>query len=165
MWSCDDVADYFIKLANDTGSFVSNLQLQKLVYYAQAWHLAIHGEQLFPEDFEAWVHGPVIPELYEQYQAFSWKPIQKEVTKLNLSQSVISFLDEIADVYFCCNSYELERMTQQESPWNIARGNLPIDAPSNSVIQKQWMKEYYANHAQEYYSPQVSNGAMSFAMF
>ena len=111
--------------------------------------MAIHGQPLFPEDFEAWVHGPVIPELYEQYQVFSWKPIQKEVTKLNLPQAAIGFLDEVAEVYFSCNGYELERMTQQEAPWKRARENLPIDAPSNTAIQKQWMKEYYANHVQE----------------
>ena len=39
--SCKDIADYFIWLANDTGSYLSNLKLQKLVYYAQAWYLAI----------------------------------------------------------------------------------------------------------------------------
>lgn len=63
-----DVADYFIWLANDSGSFISNLKLQKLVYYAQAWYLAIYGQSLFDEDFEAWVHGPIIPSLYQKYK-------------------------------------------------------------------------------------------------
>ncbi|MBW4622042.1 MAG: DUF4065 domain-containing protein [Cyanosarcina radialis HA8281-LM2] len=63
MRSCFDVASYFIDLANKTGNTVNNLKLQKLVYYSQAWHLAIHGTPLFEEDFQAWIHGPVIPEL------------------------------------------------------------------------------------------------------
>lgn len=65
--TCFDIAKHFIRFANEEGSFISNLKLQKLVYYAQAWHLAIHGTPLFEEDFEAWVHGPVIPSLYQKY--------------------------------------------------------------------------------------------------
>jgi uncharacterized phage-associated protein len=70
-----EVANYFIWLANETGSFLSNLKLQKLVYYAQAWHLALEESPLFEEDFEAWIHGPVLPTLYQKYESFSWKPI------------------------------------------------------------------------------------------
>jgi uncharacterized phage-associated protein len=49
--SCFDIADYFIRLANETGSFISNLKLQKLVYCAQAWHMALYDDPLFEEDF------------------------------------------------------------------------------------------------------------------
>jgi len=50
---CFQVANYFIWLANETGSFISNLKLQQLVYYAQAWSLALYDTPLFEEDFEA----------------------------------------------------------------------------------------------------------------
>jgi uncharacterized phage-associated protein len=103
--SCFDIANYFIWLANETGSFVSNLKLQKLVYYAQAWHLAIHETALFEEDFEAWVHGPVIPVLYQKYKQFSWQPIDENVS-LNLPENVKIFLDDISTEYFACDAYE-----------------------------------------------------------
>ncbi len=86
MFSCFEIADYFIWLANNTGSFISNLKLQKLVYYAQAWYLAIHDQPLFNEEFEAWIHGPVIPVLYQKYKTFSWKPILQNV-ELKLPQN------------------------------------------------------------------------------
>lgn len=146
--NCFDVAEYFIKLANSTGSFISNLKLQKLVYYAQAWHLALYDEPLFSEDFEAWVHGPVIPELYKKYQKFGWHPIEQEVNP-DLPTSVTDFLDEVAREYFACDAYELKQMTYIEAPWNQARGNLPPDAPSNSVIRQEWIKEYFAKRAEE----------------
>ena len=63
-----DVAEYFLALANETGGTITNLKLQKLVYYAQAWHLANFDKPLFDAKFEAWVHGPVIPGLYEEYR-------------------------------------------------------------------------------------------------
>jgi uncharacterized phage-associated protein len=146
--SCFDMASYFIERANQTESEISNLKLQKLVYYSQAWHLAIHGTPLFEEDFQAWVHGPVVPELYQKYKSFGWQPI-KEAASPKLSEEASSFLNEVADEYFACDAYELEQMTHVEAPWNRARENLPPDAPSNAVIEKEWMKEYYGARGEE----------------
>jgi uncharacterized phage-associated protein len=145
---CFDIGEYFIRMANERGSFISNLKLQKLVYYAQAWYLALHDRPLFDEDFEAWIHGPVIPVLYQKYKKFSWHPIDEDANP-NLPQYVKDFLDEVAEEYFACDAYELEQMTHIEAPWNQARGNLPPDAPSNEVIRKEWMKEYYGARVEE----------------
>jgi uncharacterized phage-associated protein len=148
--SCFDVANYFIWLANETGSFISNLKLQKLVYYAQAWHLALYETPLFPEDFEAWIHGPVIPVLYQKYKPLGWQPILQDANpEVELPDEVREFLDKLAEEYFACDAYELEKMTHAEAPWNWARGNLASDAPSNEIIKKEWMKEYYASRAEE----------------
>jgi uncharacterized phage-associated protein len=146
--NCFDIAEYFIKLANSTGSFISNLKLQKLVYYAQAWHLALHDEPLFREDFEAWVHGPVIPSLYKKYEKFGWHPIEQEVEP-DLPTEVREFLDEVSQEYFACDAYELEQMIHIEAPWNQARDGLPADAPSNSVIRQEWIKEYFQKRVEE----------------
>ncbi|WP_204106367.1 MULTISPECIES: type II toxin-antitoxin system antitoxin SocA domain-containing protein [Spirulina sp. CCY15215] len=146
--TCFDVADYFIWLANETGSFLSNLKLQKLVYYAQSWHLALHEKPLFDDDFEAWIHGPVIPELYKKYQRFQWYPIKEAVTP-KLPSDVVAFLQEVADEYFACDGYELEKMTHIEKPWKMARGCLLLDEPSHTIIRKDWIKEYYASRVQE----------------
>jgi len=146
--SCYDIANYFIKLANETGSFISNLKLQKLVYYSQAWHLALHAEPLFSEDFEAWVHGPVIPNLYQKYKSFGWQPILDDPNP-EIFEKTQTFLNEIVEEYFSCDAYELEQMTHAEAPWSRARGSLLSDQPSSAVIEKEWMKEYYGSRAQE----------------
>lgn len=137
------IADYFIYIANETGSYISNLKLQKLVYYAQAWHLAVYNAPLFEEDFEAWVHGPVIPALYYEYKQFGWKPILKEVERPSFSQELQELLDEVTDEYFACDAFELEQMTHQEDPWIEARKSLPKDEASNAIIPKQLMGDYY----------------------
>ncbi|MDY6902770.1 MAG: DUF4065 domain-containing protein [Cyanobacteriota bacterium] len=152
MAKVQDIADYFIWLANDSGSFISNLKLQKLVYYAQAWYLAINGQPLFDEDFEAWIHGPTIPSLYQKYKEFNRLPIIKEIDYQQLTQKLgdtILFLQDVADEYFSCDAYELERMTHIEDPWIQARKGLPNDLPSNAIIDKQWMKEYYGSRVKE----------------
>jgi uncharacterized phage-associated protein len=143
------IADYFIWLANETGSYISNLKLQKLVYYAQAWYLAIYEQPLFDEDFEAWVHGPVIPDLYQKYKSFGWKPILKDVEPPVFSEEIQGFLEELTEVYFGCDAFELEQMTHREDPWIEARGNLPLDVPCNAMISKESMREYYKNRVGE----------------
>ncbi|WP_013322367.1 Panacea domain-containing protein [Gloeothece verrucosa] len=148
MPSCYKIAQFFIRYAHEAGSLLTNLKLQKLVYYAQAWHLAIHGSPLFEEDFEAWVHGPVIPELYQKYKQYKWNPISEDVDKPVLSEELEEFLEEVIDVYFSYDAYELERMTHCEAPWIEARGAIPIDEPSNAIITKESMKTYYATRAE-----------------
>ena len=71
MLTCFDVADYFLAQCDeDSGDIISNLKLQKLVYYAQGFSLAFFGEALFSEPIEAWMHGPVVPALYRKYSHY-----------------------------------------------------------------------------------------------
>ena len=70
--TADRVAARLVNFSHEHGSPVSNLKLQKLLYYAQAWHLAFFGAPLFDEDFEAWVHGPVVPRVFRCYRSFQW---------------------------------------------------------------------------------------------
>ncbi|MEH2081354.1 MAG: type II toxin-antitoxin system antitoxin SocA domain-containing protein [Nostoc sp.] len=142
------IADYFIWLANETGSYLSNLKLQKLVYYAQAWHLGIYGQSLFDEDFEAWIHGPVIPGLYQEYKSFGWKPILKNAEPQHFSQEIRDFLEELTEAYFGCDAFELEQMTHHEDPWIKARGNLSLDTSSNAILSKESMRDYYKTRAE-----------------
>jgi uncharacterized phage-associated protein len=157
--SCFDIAIYFIERANQTGTAISNLKLQKLVYYAQSWHLAIHGTPLFEENFQAWIHGPVVPELYNQYKAFGWQPIQ-ETCSSHLPEKIVLFLNEVSEEYLDVDAYELEQMTHIESPWNRAREKLQPDAPSTNVIEKEWMKEYYSSRGGENTENQTEATAM-----
>ncbi len=138
-----EIADYFIWLSHETGSFISNLKLQKLVYYAQAWHLALFEKPIFEEDFEAWVHGPVIPELYRKYRVFSFKPITVKVEKPMLSKKTNEYLDEFCKSYFGIDAFELELMTHKDSPWIEARKGLKPEQNGDRVISKDSMRDYY----------------------
>lgn len=69
MLTCFDAADYFLsKIDEDAGDVITNLKLQKLVYYAQGFSLALCGRPLFAERIEAWQHGPVCPALFAKYE-------------------------------------------------------------------------------------------------
>ena len=71
--SAQTVANHFVELLHDQGG-ISNLKLQKLLYYAQAWHLALYGEPLFRDRIEAWVHGPVVPPVFGAFKHNKWQP-------------------------------------------------------------------------------------------
>ena len=73
--NCFSVANYLLSYAKKRNSSVDNLKLQKLLYYAQAWHLVFRGKPLFRERIEAWVHGPVVPLIYREYRKYGYLQI------------------------------------------------------------------------------------------
>lgn len=137
------VADYFIRRASESGSVMTNLKLQKLCYYAQAWYLALQDERLFSERFEAWVHGPVNRGLYDRFRSYRWNPITEDVEKPQFPEKVEQHLETIVENFFACDAYELERMTHEEKPWIEARNGLPEDAPCSTLIQEDTMAAFY----------------------
>ena len=147
------IADYFIALSNETGSLITNLKLQKLVYYAQAWSLALNNKALFDDDFQAWVHGPVLPALYKRYSSFRWNPICKDISldkaKEHLNQEIVQLLEEVSSVYFELDAYKLERLTHAEEPWIKARGSLAVNEPCQQCIDKETMRQFYSRLSSE----------------
>jgi uncharacterized phage-associated protein len=137
------VANYIIHFCHERGDLITNLHLQKLVYYAQAWYLALHDKPLFEEELQAWASGPVQPELYERFKTFKWNPISEDTGKVDLPKHVEDHLLEVMDVYGKYNAFYLERMTQEEEPWVKARGGIPRDEHSTAVISKKDMQEFY----------------------
>lgn len=69
------VADYVIAFLAEHGDPTTNLKLQKLLYYSQAWYLALYDLPLFDDRIEAWVHGPVVPPVYGAFKGKEWQPI------------------------------------------------------------------------------------------
>ena len=69
-----DVAQFMILAAGDE-SDMTNMKLNKLLYYAQGIHLARTGHPLFRDQIEAWQHGPVVPSVYQQYKEFGAGPM------------------------------------------------------------------------------------------
>lgn len=147
------IAKYFLSFANSKGELMTNLKLQKLLYYAQAWHLANYSKSLFEEDFEAWVHGPVIPELYIKFKkkgyyagtpiksSFRLETIESEIDVID--KNIKPYLRELSSVYFSCGAYQLELMTHKEDPWIRARKGFEPDERCNVIITKESMQEYY----------------------
>src|SRR4051794_31282897 len=78
-YSAAAVANYFIDLAAQESKTLTPMKVQKLVYYAHGWHLAITGEPLIDEQVEAWRWGPVIHSLYSCLAEHGNQAIRKPV--------------------------------------------------------------------------------------
>lgn len=116
-----DVANYLIALnaeKSDEGeSGLTNLKLQKLAYYAQGFYGAIYDKPLFEDAIEAWMHGPVIPSLYQEYKHCGSNPIPYNQSKYHLTNDEMELIQEVYDVYGQFSAWRLRDLTHNESPW------------------------------------------------
>lgn len=140
------VALYFIKKGLDNDRAITNKQLQKLVYYAQAWSLVLNKEKLFNERIEAWVHGPAIPDLYEKFKRFGAEPIilEPEELQFNFPKKQKEVLENVWRVYGKLDANYLEVLVHSEIPWQEARKELQGFESSNNEILLKTMKSYYS---------------------
>lgn len=138
-----DVANYFRwRVDYEAGDNITALKLQKLCYYAQAWHLAFTGNALFEEEFQACDHGPLNRDLWKHYQQpQGWIPIEPDNALWEFEPASVftsdelETLNEVWDTYGTYGANHLEHLTHQEDPWRLA--------PKNSVIAKSVIQNYY----------------------
>lgn len=146
-----DVARYLVYDTAKTGDCITNLKLQKVLYYAQGWHLALYDESLYSDQLQAWVRGPVQPGVYGYYRyeqnagRQAWEPLvppdDDDVPKL--PKRAREHLGEIWEVFGKFTVHELEDMTHAEPPWQNARIDVPPDERSNNVISLDDMRDYF----------------------
>jgi uncharacterized phage-associated protein len=140
-----NTANFLLVECRERGDVLTNLKLQKLLYYAQAWYLALRDKPLFAEEFQAWVHGPALPSQYQRFKKFEWRPIVEEgISKPKLKdEGSLAHLIEIVDVFGVETASALELMTHNEKPWQEARKGIPIDQISTAIISKESMRLFY----------------------
>ncbi len=147
--SAHDAARVILHIAHSSGKDVTNLKLQKLLYYCQGWYLAIMKQPLFREDIEAWVHGPVVPSVFRSYKSFRWKslpdPGPSEIGEVNDAWPAKDCIAEVLDAYIELTGPQLESLTHSEGPWKQARAGLAQDAPSTAVITHESMREFFSS--------------------
>ena len=129
------VANWFVENASD----ISPLKLQKLIYFAHGWHLALRDQPLIDEYIEAWDYGPVVPSVYHEFKEFGNRPINIPGTTIELSgdtkfrivtprlspesdQSVEALLKKIFEVYGAYSALRLSADTHKVgTPWEETR--------------------------------------------
>ena len=149
-----DVANYY--LANTKG--MTNKKLQKMVFYAYAWHLTLSNDnvdeldtRLFENKFEAWVHGAVYPELYDMYKKYGSSEIPVYDGEFFLfSPDEFNILEQVNDLYGKYNGNQLESINHHEAPWRKARNGLAWYEPSHNLIKDRDIFEYHIREAEEY---------------
>ena len=161
-----DLSKYIIAKHDLVDEFISNKKLQKLLYYIEAWAL-VHIGSIIDDEFEAWVHGPVIHEVYQTYRHFGYSPIsftypnnepnaskfiadfENEYIENGGNSNVFKLIDSVLNEYNELNAFQLEYLTHNEDPWMFARKDVFPHGHSNNIISKDIMKEYYTKQMLE----------------
>lgn len=118
---------------------MSNMKLQKMLYYQQGFHLAYFNTPLFDEDIEAWMYGPVVPSVYSFYESNGRNGIMPNLDdEFELeNEEELNLFNQVFDIYGKYSAYGLMEMTHNETPW--------IETPTGkgSVINKELMTDFF----------------------
>jgi uncharacterized phage-associated protein len=141
--SAQDIANKII-LRTDTekGDIISNLKLQKMLYYVQGYHLAFFEQVLFPDNLEAWMYGPVVPDVYHRFKenkSFGITLSPEEYKEIALEPSAEDVFDQVMSEYGKFNAIKLMEMAHKEQPWKEA-----FDKP-DKIIDVHSMKVFFKN--------------------
>lgn len=126
------------------GERLTNLKLQKLLYYQQGYHLAVFGTPLFDEDIEAWMYGPVVPCVYDEFSKSGSNALPittSNVIRLNEEEEVL--FNQVYQAYRDFSAIGLMNRTHNEQPWQQA---LPHDR--GTIISHESMKSYFKTQLQ-----------------
>lgn len=144
MIDCLNAARYFIIRAYEDGieAEMTNMKVQKLLYYAQSLHLALYDVPLFEDEIQAWRYGPVCPPAYRFYSDFEAKqlPIPLKESLLQLPNEKQELLEEVWGYFGSHHAFKLSDMTHGEFPWKKARRGLLPEASSTEPILLDDMK-------------------------
>ena len=144
MANVQDVANFFIEIGqaqaeNGSGDPVTPLQLEKLLYFAQGWHLARFGKPLFDDDFKAWTYGLVIPDLYHKYKVYGRNGIMREgfpCAAERFTPDEYELLLDVAREYMRYSTSGLVQLSHEKgAPWDMT--------DNNGTIPKEAIKEYF----------------------
>jgi uncharacterized phage-associated protein len=145
------VAEYLILKAQADDRTVDQLTLQKLVSYAQAFHLAAYEAPLFSNAIEAWEYGPVIRVLRFRFGKYKADPIDpSEATNPVVDAHVRSWLDEVWAAFGQFPGTDLANMWHEHEPYQEARATAQPGQPPHEVISPDRMSDYFQEHYQRW---------------
>lgn len=158
-YSAKSVANYFLDIVATSKETITPMKIQKLVYMAHGWSLALVGSPLINEQVEAWQFGPVIPTLYHEFKPYGSGAIKRKATNHTLNglkfetetpsisnddEQTKALLDKVWEVYGHYTAYQLSNMTHQDgTPWHITWNKEGERTEKGTDIPLDIIKEHY----------------------
>ncbi|WP_461245950.1 Panacea domain-containing protein [Treponema sp. R6D11] len=137
-----DVANYILEISREESEdeeceLISNLKLQKLIYFCQGYSFAFFNKPLFNDAIEAWMHGPVCPKLYHMLKGYGSLPITASIEpdKISLNDKEKQLIRMIYDTYGQYSAMGLRKITHEEGPWK--------DTQTSTVISYEALSKYF----------------------
>ena len=145
MFSALDIAKYIVAVCSDNGNPITNLKLQKMLYYAQGYAYRYCKEPIFAEEICKWRYGPVVPDVYFAYYQFGSEIIVPDVSdwellyeRIRCDNGLKKVVDRVIHGCSCLRAAELVYRTHQEMPW--------INAQENREISQRTIASFFAQN-------------------
>jgi len=144
--STEAVANWFIKKVRENGHSITVMKLQRLVYYAHGWCLALYKTALVKDQVEAWAFGPVFPRIYHLAKQYGSQPITSPLSDSFTKPSLVAgddprvpLLEKIWEVYGRYTDSQLSRMANKpDGPWHrtmqLNPGRRGTNIPDSELI-------------------------------
>jgi uncharacterized phage-associated protein len=142
------IAKWFIAWAEAEADELSNLKLQKLLYYSQGHYLAEYDIALFSEPIQAWSHGPVVPKVYYEYKDSGSSSIRLQDSDPfewnDVDPGTADFLSKVWNTYGGYSAGWLRNMTHEEKPWK----DHWRDGEVGNQIPREEIREFFSREMQ-----------------
>jgi uncharacterized phage-associated protein len=143
----DDAAERIALYVIKSGKEITNLVLQKVLYYIKGLSSLFVGISIIPEPCEAWKFGPVFPDVYEKYKEFGKQEIiinvsYEDVAQM-LTESEKKITDYVLDTIGIYNAWFLKDLTHMEEPWIEARYRLGDNDASRNRMDNERITDYF----------------------
>lgn len=142
MYRALNVARYIVQRCNNQNRAISNLKLQKILYFVQAEFLVTKNQPCFVESIEAWEFGPVVPEVYHQYKIYGGAniPFRRQFSGVvSISEEDRELIDGIVDECMQYSASALVEITHNQKPWS----NVYISG-MNREISIESIRKYFS---------------------
>lgn len=140
----EKVAEWIIRKFVELEECVTNLKLQKLLYYAQGIGIGRYNTKVIAEDFYAWEHGPVIEHLYHKYKGSGSGALvvdpAADISQIKNSQIATEILTETINIYGKYSAWVLRNKTHCEPPWTETSQGQKIDLDKMRSFFKEVVK-------------------------
>jgi uncharacterized phage-associated protein len=159
-FSTVSVANALIEIAAANGQQLDPMKLQKLVYIAHGWHLALADEPLIDSAVEAWKYGPVVPTLYQKTRRYGASPIDQKLERgwfeeltdsedlTKRDKAAWGLLERVWEEYGRYSGVHLSAMTHKKgTPWYKAWHDLGGSKTWGKNIDPEQIRDHYRDLA------------------
>lgn len=154
------VSNYLLDCADEAGLTITNLQIQKIIFFSHVSYLKSFGRKLVKNHFEAWEHGPVVRPLFDEFKRAGASPIKHraEILDVMLGQKVFadpatisehdrSILLRLCMYYAPIDAWTLRHWSHEKSgPWDLALRQFRFAANLGARLDEANMREFTPSH-------------------
>lgn len=133
------VANFIIDIAIEKDNPVTNLKLQKIMFFLQGYCLSKYNTPLIDGSFSKWRYGPVEEEVYREFKYYGSAPIESKSVyfdkekiefyseKIELSNEFKEKLQGIISKILDSETWELANLTQSHNSWKDFKDEICVD--------------------------------------